>query len=403
MSDAAGRYYVSTESGGINRIEGDNLLDEQLSFSHYTVANHRLPSDAVLSLTAMEEGGAMVVSSHLVAMVDTTGHYRQLDARYFNTDCRFTDAHPLLLGEGQWLFGLTDGAFMTTTEQMSEKAFQPQLVLTGISVQGGSNNRAMAYADTLWLQPDERSVTVHFAALDFSAPERISYAFRLSSDQWNYIGHDRSATLLDLEPGIYRMEIRSTNADGEWTDHVRPLTIVVQPTFWESAWGRLLMVLILAGVLATAAYTIFYIRHIKRQQHETLEAYLALINQERGRSEEQQIQQTAPIATDDPVIQRVMQFIEENIGNSEANVGEMAAAAAISRSGLQRKLKQTMGITPQDLLREARIKHACQLLRQTEKSVSEIAYACGFADPKYFSRCFKQSVGRSPSDYKNVL
>ena len=79
----------------------------------------------------------------------------------------------------------------------------------------------------------------------------------------------------------------------------------------------------------------------------------------------------------------------------------MALAAATSRSGLQRKLKQAMGITPLDLLREARIKHACQLLRQTDKTVSDIAYACGFTDPKYFGRCFKQSTGMSPSEYKN--
>jgi transcriptional regulator GlxA family with amidase domain len=79
----------------------------------------------------------------------------------------------------------------------------------------------------------------------------------------------------------------------------------------------------------------------------------------------------------------------------------MAAAAAVSRSGLQRKLKQAMGVTPQELLSEARIKRACQLLRQTDKSIAEVAYSCGFNDPKYFSRNFRQSMGQSPSEYKN--
>ena len=97
-----------------------------------------------------------------------------------------------------------------------------------------------------------------------------------------------------------------------------------------------------------------------------------------------------------------MKFVEENIANSEASVSEMAQAAAVSRSGLQRKLKQTMGITPLDLLREARIKHACQLLKESDKSVSEVAYACGFTDPKYFSRTFKQSTGKAPTEWKNA-
>ena len=95
-----------------------------------------------------------------------------------------------------------------------------------------------------------------------------------------------------------------------------------------------------------------------------------------------------------------MKFVEENIGNSDVGVGDMAEAAATSRSGLQRKLKQTMGITPQDLMKEARIKRACQLLRESDKNISEVAYACGFTDPKYFSRSFRQSTGKTPTEYR---
>ncbi len=97
-----------------------------------------------------------------------------------------------------------------------------------------------------------------------------------------------------------------------------------------------------------------------------------------------------------------MAFIEDHLSDSDVNVGDMAAAAATSRSGLQRKLKQAMGITPQDLLREARIKHACLLLGNSDKTVAEVAYACGFTDPKYFSRCFKQSTGHSPTEYRET-
>lgn len=100
------------------------------------------------------------------------------------------------------------------------------------------------------------------------------------------------------------------------------------------------------------------------------------------------------------MIKRLVSYIEEHLSDSDVSVGDMAEAVATSRSGLQRKIKQAMGITPQDFLREARIKHACHLLRTTEKNISEIAYASGFNDPKYFSRCFKQSTGKTPSEFK---
>ena len=402
IQDRQGCYFVSTESGGLNRIEGSNLLSPQLSFSHYTTDNHLLPSDVVMSQAPMAGGWTMVVGSHVVTLLDSVGHYRVLDARYFNADYRFSDARPQHLPGDKWLFGLQDGAFLTSTQQMYRKTYQPQVHLTGVSIQGGSDQWAVAVADTLVLGPAERSLTAHFAAIDYSAPERISYAFRLlPNQQWNYIGHDRSATLLDLTPGSYQLQIRSTDVDGQWLDNARVLTIIVKPTFWESAWGRLLIGLLIAGTLTIIAYTLMYIRRIKRKQRETLEAYLALLEQS---GQPEAAVDRGQVADDsDPMLQRVMKYVEENIGNSDAGVGDMAVAAATSRSGLQRKLKQTMGITPQDLLREARIKRACQLLRQSDKTVAEVAYACGFTDPKYFSRCFKQSTGQSPTDYKNAL
>lgn len=405
ITGSDGRIYVSTESGGINRIEGADLLADSLIFRHYTASNNRLPSDVIMSLTPMDKGSILMVSSHLIATIDSIGHYRQLDARYFNEDYRFSDAHPLQLSKGRWLFGLKDGAFTTSKEQMRQQAYNPQLVLTGISIQGGSESLGVTYLDTLTLQPHERSVTVHFAAIDYCGSERISYAFRLQHHtEWNYIGHDRSATLLDLEPGTYQLEIRSTNADGLWQDNIRTLTIIVKPTFFESIWGRLLILLLITGTLFGIVYTLLYIRRIKRKQRETLEAYLALLESqtENGQGATLQPSSQSDHTEYDPMLKRVMDFIEANISNAEASVGDMAAAAATSRSGLQRKLKQTMGITPQDLLREARTKHACKLLRETGKSVAEVAYACGFTDPKYFSRCFKQSTGKSPSEYKTA-
>ena len=400
--NADGHLFISTESSGINRIGHTRLLTDSLRFFHYTVQNHRLPDDVIMSLTRFNEGSLLVVGGHTISIVDTTGVKHTLSTRHFGGDYRFSEAHPQQLSGGKWIFGLTDGAFIIDTAQMFQQGYQPKVVLTGVSIQGGGNNMAVAYTDSLVLQPDERNITVHFAAIDYTVSNRISYAFRLlPSEQWNDIGHNRSATLLDLKPGTYNLEIRSTDADGLWVDNTRRLTIIVKPTFWESSLGRLLIFLLITSTVAIIAYTILYIRRIKRQQHETLEAYLALL-EENKTSRKPVAKPKQKVKADDPMLEHVMAFIEQNIGNSDVSIGDMAAAAATSRSGLQRKLKQTMGVTPQDLMREARIKHACQLLCKTDKTIAEVAYACGFTDPKYFSRCFKQSVGQSPTEYKNA-
>ena len=99
-------------------------------------------------------------------------------------------------------------------------------------------------------------------------------------------------------------------------------------------------------------------------------------------------------------MRRLLDFVDENLGNSDVGVDEMASATATSRSSLNRKMKQLLGITPADFLREARMKRAKQLLATTMRGVNEIAYGCGFSDPKYFSKCFKAAEGMSPSEYR---
>ena len=95
-----------------------------------------------------------------------------------------------------------------------------------------------------------------------------------------------------------------------------------------------------------------------------------------------------------------MAYVERELGNSDANLNDMAAATATSLSGLNRKMKSIVGLTPAEFLFEARIKKACTLLSTTEAPISDISWQCGFTDPKYFSKRFKASKGLSPTEYR---
>jgi transcriptional regulator GlxA family with amidase domain len=107
-------------------------------------------------------------------------------------------------------------------------------------------------------------------------------------------------------------------------------------------------------------------------------------------------------ASDEAFMARVMDYVETHIGDADANIGDMATATATSRSGLNRKMKSLVGLTPADFLREARIKRAAHLLRTTDDAVADIAFACGFTDPKYFGKCFKATTAMSPTEYRNA-
>lgn len=102
-------------------------------------------------------------------------------------------------------------------------------------------------------------------------------------------------------------------------------------------------------------------------------------------------------------MRQFVSFVESNLSNSDVTIDDIATACAVSRTGLHRKVKHLIGMSPMEFLREARMRKANTLLTNTHKNVSQIAYECGFSDPKYFSKCFKASTGQTPTEYKNAL
>lgn len=401
--DARHHIYICTESGGVNEILSDNLLADQLEFRHYNLSTG-FPSDVALSAVAVDSS-LLVVSNNQLIMLKGDEH----EAFFLKDKLRFADASPTRLPDGRWILALQDGAFTVRPQDIRNSTFIPPIALTGLSVENQPIAHAINHLNTLTLSPDERNFTIWFSALDFADNGDISYSFLMESDKggesWNDIGKTHSATFLHLQPGTYQLRIRSTNSDGVWVDNERTLTVIVKPTFWETRWAQLLYLLLIGGGIFGILYTRQYIRNINRKQRETHEAYLALLNSQ-GDSKAQQGTAPAPTESgpklkpeDDAFMRRTMKFIEEHISDPDINIGDLAEATATSRSGLNRKMKSLLGVTPLDFIREARIRKACQLLSEG-LAVNDTAYSCGFSDPKYFAKCFKAETGMTPKEYK---
>lgn len=96
---------------------------------------------------------------------------------------------------------------------------------------------------------------------------------------------------------------------------------------------------------------------------------------------------------------RFMQLIERNVGNSEFSVENLSDAIGLSRAQMYRRCKQITGNSPVEILRMQRMQRAGQLLSTGDKNISEVTYACGFTSPSYFTKCFKDHYGMSPSDF----
>ena len=96
---------------------------------------------------------------------------------------------------------------------------------------------------------------------------------------------------------------------------------------------------------------------------------------------------------------QLVSLMEENYQNSEWGIDQISTSLCLSRVQFYRKVKAITGLTPVDLLRSYRLSKSVELLKTKQLTVSEIAYECGFSSPSYFTRCFKDKFGVSPSEY----
>ncbi len=115
--------------------------------------------------------------------------------------------------------------------------------------------------------------------------------------------------------------------------------------------------------------------------------------------QEEKVEQKKIQTPDDALMQRVMEVINENIGDSDLSVDMIAQKVGISRVHLHRKMKELTNQTPHSFIRNIRLQQAAKLLKDGKQSITDVMYACGFSNSASFSTMFKNLYGCSPREY----
>ena len=254
------RFWIGTEGGG--------LLDFNPAtgkFKRYTKADG-LPSNVVLKMLPDGNGHYWLSTYNGLSKFSPTDGWFQ---NFYESDGlqsnQFSYNAAIKLRSGELVFGGIRGFNIFHPDSLHTERSAPRIVLTDIRIDGNhfgdySASRAptgAAAADKLLLPYDEASISVGFAALEYSFPEKIQYAFFLEGwdKDWNHVGDQRNAHYSSLREGNYLLRIKSTDANGMWTGAERVLAINVLPPWWRSYWayGSYLL-LALSVIYAYVAY-----------------------------------------------------------------------------------------------------------------------------------------------------
>ena len=405
---------VCTESHGFDRISRTDLLRAGSDFAHYSTEDG-LTSDILLS-GAVIRGSKLIVGKTQLMLLSRGEQMRT----YWVDSYYFTDARPIVCKDGTCLIGTSVGLARLDWSKMKVEARMPRLKWKKIVVSDGRKFQVPDTIERLVLGPEGRTVRIDFAAINLKSSRRTRYEYAIERDGdkrgWTEVC-GRSVMIADMEPGEYSLKVRSTDSQGRWRDNVRTMHISVPPVFMETTLAKALIMMAVLALILVALGTIRHVLRMNRQHKELLDAYLSMLDRAKGEenkegdssegndkttgnAETEETAEPQKRVTDDPTMRRIMAFIEQHIGDSEVRMSDMAEAAATSLSGLSRKTRSMVGLTPAELLKSARLKRAGDMLRESSAPVADIALDCGFTDAKYFSKCFKQSFGKTPTEWR---
>ena len=294
MTEASdGRCWIGTNTG--------ILVFEDEETSKYIGAADGLPDLYIYKFLEAEDAmwvstnnGIAVIDKKTLKVIDKYSADDGLQSNEFNPAAK-------KLHDGYFVFGGVNGITGFYPDSIRRSDYTPKIYFTGLSVQGkdvtsgntgsekpinSGKNISILNLKKIYFEYEEKMFSFSFAALDYSNPRGINYFYRLlpSSQEWISLGNKNYVNFVNLSPGDYRLEVKSTNADGILCDNVAYIDIVVMPPFWKTGWFVFLEVLLIGllifGLLKLRTY------HLNREKRK-LEKEVAVRTSEIKKKSEQ--------------------------------------------------------------------------------------------------------------------
>lgn len=313
-----------------------------------------------------------------------------------------------MMPDGKLYLGSADGLIVVPTAAFAEAPPTPSLVLVGLHIAG----REMPL-DTLpqRLTYHQNYIELQVSTLDYAHPNSTRYRHRVLQfeDGWHATTDDadgRLATvrLSGLPPGRYTIEVQASTGDDIWSLPLRK-TFIIRPPLWLTWWAKSVYWLI--GLTLFVVLMSEYLRRkrkkLQRENEQRVNQLFELREQARhqfAEAVEIDPERLSTSAEEQQLIERILKAIGQNMSDTDYTVDLLARDIGMSRANLYKKMQTMLGITPNDFMRNVRLKHAAELLAKSDIPVNQLSLKVGFQTPRYFSQCFRKMFGVTPTEYR---
>ncbi|MFV3127975.1 two-component regulator propeller domain-containing protein [Niveispirillum sp. KHB5.9] len=272
LTDRKGRIWVGTLGGGLNILEAGWQPGQVPKFRRLgqadglpTLLINALREDAAGRIWASTDAGLAVVNGDDLS-IQALGRPDGVGVGSFWSNSATIDA------DGQMMFGGRDGLVVVKPSLLDAWRTLAPTVVTDLRVDGKpvpADIYNLPNPPSLSLLPDQRSLSVEFASLDYTAPDRTRFLYRLDGFEEQWMAGDgthRHVAYANLSPGSYRLLVRGSNRAGMFAPEPLILPVTVMPAWWQTWWFRGLALL----ALGLAAWAIVQLRtlSLRRRQRE---------------------------------------------------------------------------------------------------------------------------------------
>ena len=239
---------------GLNRL--DMTTDEFISFTE----SDGLPNNVVYGVLSDRGGNLWLSTNRGITKFNPRTHFIRsyfredgLQSNEYNSGGYFKNK------KGEMFFGGISGFDIFNPEEMKDNSYVPPVVLTelqlfnepvGVDDGRGILRQAISETKSIILSYHQNVISLTFAALGFTIPEKNRYRYKLEGFNDSYIdaGTNRTATYTNLDPGAYMFHVQGTNNDGVWNEQGVLLSITVLPPYWMAWWFRSIVILLFLSV-----------------------------------------------------------------------------------------------------------------------------------------------------------
>jgi signal transduction histidine kinase/streptogramin lyase len=226
-----GALWLGTLLGGLERFDPG-----QQTFQHYT-QKQGLPSGTVYGVLADRNGYLWMSTNRGISRFDPVSEtFRNYDRSDGLQSYEFNPGAFFENTRGRIYFGGIQGFNAFDPANVEDNGLPPQIVVTAFKKFNQTNQKDLTGGEKINLSYQDNFISFEFAALDYSAPEKNQYAYKLEGfdKDWIYAGNRRYASYTNLRGGHYTFKVIGSNQDGIWNETGASVEIVVTPPVWEN-------------------------------------------------------------------------------------------------------------------------------------------------------------------------